>query len=133
MSVNKVILAGRTGTDTEIINANGNKIAKFSLATTEKYKNKAGEQVNNTEWHRIVIFGKLADVAERYIKKGDLLYLEGKIKTSSYEKDGIKRYATDIICNNLTMLGSKSDNQSKPKQQAQQEPEDLNNGDNLPF
>lgn len=104
--LNKVILIGNVGKDPDIkIFDNGNKAASFSLATSETYKNKAGEKVTNTEWHNIVIYGKLADIVENYVKKGQLLAVEGKIKTRSYEKDGEKRYVTDIVCHEMKMLG----------------------------
>jgi len=131
--LNKVTLVGNVGQSPEIKDLNGNKIAKFSLATSEKYTNKGGEKINNTEWHNIVIFGKLAGVVEKYVKKGDKLYIEGKIKTNSYEKDGIKRYSTSIICNNMIMLGSNEKNATKVEKTANDTPDDLNNVDNMPF
>ena len=105
---NKVTLIGRCGQNPEVKNFdNGNKIAKFSLATTEKYKNKEGEKVESTAWHNIIITGNLANVVEKYVKKGDLLYLVGKICYREYEKDGIKRYFTEIMVYNMIMLGTK--------------------------
>jgi len=84
----------------------GNTVANFTLATSESYKNKNGEKVENTEWHNIVVWGKQAEVAARYLKKGSQIYLEGKITTRSWEKDGTTRYTTEIVANNFTMLGS---------------------------
>ena len=139
MSVNKVILIGRVGKDPEVRTMDsGNKVANFSLATSEKYTKKDGEKVENTEWHNISIWRGLAEVVEKYVKKGSLLYLEGKIKTRSYEKDGEKRYITEVICHDMTMLGSKSDNQqaatSEPvKQETMDEAGDLPEEDLLPF
>lgn len=105
--VNKVILIGNLGGDPEVrALENGNKVANFSMATTESYKNKAGEKVESTEWHRVVIWGKLAEIVEKYLKKGAKVYVEGKISYRSYEdKDGIKKYTTDILAQNMTMLG----------------------------
>ena len=102
-SLNKVQLIGRVGKDPEIKNLGESKVAKFSLAISEKYK---GEQ--KTEWQNIVIWNKLADVVQRFVKKGDLLYLEGKIQTRSWDQDGVKRYATEIVVYSMQMLGSKS-------------------------
>ena len=105
--VNKVILIGNVGNDPEIIEKGDVKIAKFSIATSESYKNKQGEKVSNTEWHNIVAFGKLAEIIQKYVKKGSKLYVEGKISYSSYEKDGVKMHSTQIKCNNISMLGTK--------------------------
>ena len=105
--VNKVILLGRLGKDVETRNLeSGNTVANFTLATSESYKNKNGEKVENTEWHNIVVWGKQAEIAARYLKKGSQIYLEGKITTRSWEKDGSTRYSTEIVANNFTMLGS---------------------------
>lgn len=97
--INKAILVGNVGSDPEVRHfENGGMVANFSLATTERYKNKQGEQVENTEWHRIAVFGKLAEVAEKYVKKGAQLYIQGKIKTRSWEnKEGVKQYTTEIV------------------------------------
>lgn len=110
--VNKVILVGHLGKDPEVRTLeNGAKVANFSMATTESYKDKnTGERVDNTEWHNIVVWRGLADVAERFLKKGSLIYIEGKLQTRSYEKDGVTRYSTDIQARELTMLGKKGDN-----------------------
>ena len=108
-SVNKVFLIGRTGKDPEVKEVNGTTVAKFSLATSENWKDKDGNKKEATEWHNIVIWGKLCDVVRKYVKKGDLLYVEGKIRTDKYEKDGVTRYTTNIVVDQLTMLGSKSE------------------------
>ena len=108
--INKVLLIGRVGKDPDVKQITGGSVAKFSLATTESYKNKAGEKVENTEWHNVVIFGKLTEIVEKYVKKGDLIYVEGKIIYGSYDdKDGNKRYTTDIKVDVLKMLGSKGE------------------------
>ncbi len=109
--INKVILVGNVGRDPEVRYLdNGIVIAKFPIATSETYTNKSGEKVTNTEWHNIVLWRKLAEVADKYIKKGSSLYIEGKIRSRSYEdKDGIKRYITEIIADNMQMLGKRQD------------------------
>ncbi|MFU8844404.1 MAG: single-stranded DNA-binding protein [Bacteroidales bacterium] len=108
--VNKVILIGNLGRDPEIMTfENGVKKASFSLATSESYKNKEGQRVDQTEWHNIVLWRGLAEVAEKYLKKGEQIYLEGKIKTRSYEQDGVKKYVTEIFADQMTMLGSRRD------------------------
>ena len=118
-SVNKVILVGNLGKDPEVKKFDsGIKNASFSLATTEKFKNKAGEMVSNTEWHNIVVWGALSDVAEKYLRKGSQIYLEGKIKTSSWEdKSGSKRYKTEIYADSFTMLGVKDVQSNEPKKE----------------
>lgn len=107
--VNKAILIGRVGKDPEVKNLpNGNMVANFSIATSETFKDKTtGEKKETTTWHNIVIWGKLCEVVAKYVHKGDLLYVEGKITNRSWEKDGITRYTTEIVVNNMTMLGSK--------------------------
>jgi single-strand DNA-binding protein len=109
--VNRVILIGNLGKDPEIRNLEGGvKKASFSLATSETYKGKNGEKVDQTEWHNIVLWRGLAEVAESYLKKGNSIYVEGKIKTRDYtDKDGNKRYITEIVADNMVMLGSKRD------------------------
>ena len=115
-TVNKVIIIGRLGKDPEVRHLeNGNIVANFSAATSEKYKNKSGESVENTEWHNVVMWGKTAEIADKYLKKGDLVYIEGKLQTKSWEKDGITRYSTEIVCNQMTMLGQKSSNVEEEK------------------
>lgn len=110
MSVNKVILIGRLGKDPEVRHLeNGNVVANFSLATSENYKDKnTGERREQTEWVNIVLWKSLAQIAEKYLKKGSLVYLEGKLQTRSWEKDGEKRYTTEIVANSMKMLGSNS-------------------------
>ncbi|MFA8450750.1 MAG: single-stranded DNA-binding protein [Bacteroidales bacterium] len=117
MSVNKVILIGRLGIDPEIRSfESGAKVATFRIATSESYKNKEGQKVEQTEWHNIVLWRGLADIAEKYLRKGDQIYLEGRIRTRTWEdKDGSKRYTTEIEAQNMTMLGSKKDNDYAPQ------------------
>ena len=112
--VNKVILIGNVGKDPEIRNLeNGNKVASFSLATSETYKNKQGERVTNTEWHNITCFGNVAGIVENYVNKGDMLYLEGSVKTRSWDSNDGKKYITEINVNSIKMLGNKSGGQQQ--------------------
>src|ERR1700743_467447 len=108
--VNKVILVGHLGKDPEIRYLEGGvSVASFPLATTETF-NKDGRKVEQTEWHNIVLWRSLADVAAKFLQKGKLVYIEGKLRTRSFEdKEGIKKYTTEIVAENFTMLGRKSD------------------------
>ncbi len=112
--VNKVILIGHLGKDPELrYSPNGVAVCKFSMATTEKRKGADGGWEDTTEWHRIVLFGKTAEAAGEYLHKGSQVYIEGKIHYDSYtDKDGVKRYTTDIIGNQMNFLGGKSDSGS---------------------
>lgn len=104
-SLNKVLLIGNVGKDPEIKTfASGNKVASITLATTERYKDRNGEQKEDTEWHSVQAFGKLAEVVERFVHKGSLLYLDGKIRTRSYEADGRTMYRTEILADHIQML-----------------------------
>ena len=107
--VNKVILVGRLGKDPEVRNLdNGAAVANFTLATSESYKDKTtGEKKEVTEWHNVVLWRGLAEIAQKYLHKGDLVYVEGKLRTRSWEKEGITRYTTEIVADNMTMLGSR--------------------------
>lgn len=114
-SVNKVILVGNLGKDPEIRHLeNGATVANFSIATSENYKDrKTGEKVSQTEWHNIVAWRGLAEIAEKYLKKGQKVYIEGKLKTRSWQdQDGNNRYSTEVITDNLTMLGSSIQNET---------------------
>ena len=104
---NKVQLIGNLGQDPEIVTLeNGNKLAKFSIATNESYKNKEGEKVTETQWHNVVAWGKTAEIVENYLAKGKEVAVEGKLMHRTYEtKDGEKRYVTEVRCNELLMLG----------------------------
>jgi len=108
-SVNKVILVGNLGRDPEVrYLPSGDPVANITIATSSKYKGKTGEMVEETEWHRVTFFGKLAEIAGQYLKKGRPVYVEGRIKTRKYtDKDGIEKYATDIIANEMQMLGGR--------------------------
>ncbi|MES3018795.1 MAG: single-stranded DNA-binding protein [Bacteroidota bacterium] len=108
--INKVILVGHLGKDPEVRHLDGNvSVASFPLATSETY-NKDGRKIEQTEWHNIVMWRGLADVASKYLQKGKLVYIEGKLRTRSFEdKEGHKKYTTEIVAENFTMLGRKSD------------------------
>jgi single-strand DNA-binding protein len=114
--LNKVILIGTLGKDPEIRSTgSGKKVANLSLATSESYKDKNGERVETTEWHDIAFWGASADVIEKYLKKGSKLYVEGKIKTEKYEKDGQTRYNKKIIGEKFTMMGGGKKEEGKPE------------------
>jgi single-strand DNA-binding protein len=114
MSLNKVMLIGRLGKDPEVQHFDSGAIkASFSLATSESYTNKSGERVEQTEWHNVIIWGKQAEIADRYLRKGTQVYIEGKIKTRSWEdRDGNKRYMTEIEVLRFQMLGGRNDNEN---------------------
>ncbi len=104
--VNKVILIGNLGRDPEIrYTTNGTAVANLSLATTRRYKGRDGQQQEETEWHRVVMFSRLAEIAGEYLRKGSQVYIEGRLQTRSYEKDGVTRYTTEIVANEMQMLG----------------------------
>lgn len=112
--VNKVILIGNLGRDPEVVTFdNGVKKASFPLATSESYKDRDGNKVDTTEWHNVVLWRGLAEIAEKYLNKGNQIYLEGKIKTRSYEQEGVKKYITEIFGNQMTMLGGRRDQASE--------------------
>ena len=129
--INKVILVGNLGVDPEVrFMPNGNAVANITIATSDTWKDKnTGEKKERTEWHNVVIFGKLAEIAGEYLKKGSKVYIEGQLKTEQYEKDGITKYSTKIVVQGfggtLQMLDSKgqqSSNQSFNQQQNAQQP-----------
>jgi len=120
-SLNKVMIIGNLGRDPEVsYTPGGIAVAKLSIATTDIWNDKStGEKRERTEWHRIVFFGKQAETIGRYMSKGKQLYVEGRLQTSSYEKDGITRYSTDIIASNFQFLGQKQDAGGFQQQQQQ--------------
>ncbi len=148
--INKVILVGHLGKDPEVRHLEGNvSVASFPLATSETY-NKDGKKIEQTEWHNIVMWRGLADVASKYLQKGKLVYIEGKLRTRSFEdKEGHKKYTTEIVAENFTMLGRKSDfdnghgenhaqpDTTTPAKAAEDQPMDYNRPpnaeDDLPF
>lgn len=104
-SLNRVTLIGNCGAEPQIKTfASGNKVAQITLATSERYKDRNGEQKEDTEWHSVQCFGKLADIVDRYVHKGSLLYVDGKIRTRSYEADGRTMYRTEILADHIQML-----------------------------
>lgn len=144
--VNKVIIVGTLGQDPEVkyLN-NGNAVCNLSLATSEQWKDKqTGEKKEKTEWHRVVMFGKVAEIAGEYCRKGSQIYIEGKLETREWEKDGVKRYTTEIkvdMQGTMQLLGGKpadgGSSQSKPQQSKPQQsqqaapPDDF--GSDIPF
>jgi len=121
MSVNKVILVGNVGKDPETRYLDeSTAITKFPMATSETYKNRAGERVSTTEWHNIVLWRGLAQVAEKYVKKGTQIYIEGRIKTRSYDDaEGNKKYITEIVGDQMQLLGRRRDDGEGGQNQAQ--------------
>lgn len=108
-SVNKVILIGNLGKDPEIRHLEGGvAVARFPIATSESFKDKSGQKQERTEWHNIVLWRGLAEVAEKYLRKGQSVYIEGKIRSNNYQdKEGIQRYSTEIVADSMTMLGGR--------------------------
>lgn len=107
--VNKVIIVGRLGKEPEVRNLeNGAVVANFSVATSESYKDKtSGDKKEITEWHNVVLWRGLAEIAQKYLHKGDMVYVEGKLRTRSWEKEGVTRYTTEIVGDQMTMLSTK--------------------------
>lgn len=128
--MNKVILIGNLGKAPEVKHLQtGNTVTSFSLATSERYKNKAGEKVEETQWHNIILWGKQAEIAEKYLTKGSKICIEGKLTYRSWEdKDGNKRYVTEIVGSNFTILSTK--HESKPQNHIDN---DADKNDDLPF
>jgi len=134
--VNKAILVGNLGKDPEVRHLeSGAAVANFSLATSESYKDKtSGERKTITEWHNIVLWRGLAEVAEKYLKKGDSVYIEGKIRSRQWDdKDGNTRYTTEIVGDNMVMLGGRSSAQSSPSAEKEIVTNDNDETDDLPF
>ena len=108
---NKVQLIGNLGNNPEIITLDsGKKLAKFSIATNESYKNLEGEKITDTQWHNVVAWNKPAELIEQFLKKGSEVLIEGKLTSRSYEVDGIKRYVTEVVCNEFLMLDKNPNN-----------------------
>jgi len=111
-SVNKVILVGRLGQDPETrYTGGGTAVCNFSLATSEKFTDRSGQKQETTQWHRIVAWGKLAEICQQYLGKGSLVYVEGKITYKTWEKEGVKQHSTEIKLDSLQMLGNKGGGQ----------------------
>jgi single-strand DNA-binding protein len=140
--VNKVILIGRLGRDPEVRSLDsGVTVANFTLATTEVYRDRtSGERKETTEWHNVVLWRNLAEIAQKYLHKGDMVYIEGKLRTRSWEKDGVTRYTTEVVADNMTLLsprnssgsGNESSASAKPAPDITQLPE-TGATDDLPF
>ncbi len=138
--INKVILVGTIGKDPETrYSTGGAAVTKISVATSEKWKDKqSGEQKEKTEWHRVKFFGRLAEIAGEYLKKGSQVYIEGSLRTEEYEKDGVKRYSTDIVAAEMQMLGgnpkSGEQRQTAPKGNSPQPVQNTGfDDDDIPF
>jgi single-strand DNA-binding protein len=121
--LNKAMLLGYVGKDPELrYTSSGTAVASFSLATNESWKDKEGERQERTEWHNCTAWGKLAEIVGEYVKKGSKLYVEGKIQTESYEKDGVKKYTTKIVVAQLLMLDSKESGSDESTSDPEPEP-----------
>jgi single-strand DNA-binding protein len=139
--VNKVILVGNLGSDPQIrYTPNGTAVANFNIATTERFTNKNGEKESRTEWHRIVAWGRLAEICNEYLKKGKQIYVEGRLQTRQWEdKDGNKQKSTEIVANNMVMLGRAGDagdaapQEFQADEEATQEAPAGKQEDDLPF
>ncbi len=136
-NLNQCQFIGNVGKEPEIKQIGENKVAQFSLACSDSYTNKSGEKVESTEWVNIVVWGKLAEIIEKYVKKGDKLYVSGKLQTRSYESNGERKYVTNVNADSMLMLGSKPTGQTTPAQQSPEQPQEIRNvndsSDNLPF
>ncbi|NKJ21979.1 single-stranded DNA-binding protein [Dyella sp. SG609] len=137
--INKVIIVGNLGADPETrYTGNGTAITNLRIATSEQWTDKqSGERQERTEWHRVKLFGKLAEISGEYLKKGRQVYIEGSLRTDKYtDKDGVERYSTDIVANEMQMLGGGGEQQQRnPTQRSAPPPADNNNfeDDDLPF
>ena len=141
--VNKVILVGNLGKDPEIRHLeNGTAVANFPIATSESYKDKEGSRVEQTEWHNVVVWRKLAEIAENYLKKGSQIYLEGKLRTRSWDdQQGNKKYTTEVVADSFTMLGKREDSQGStnsistaaPSNNLKEANKPIKDEDDLPF
>ena len=123
-SINKVILIGNLGDDVKMHYFDDkNSVGRFPIATSESYTSKqTGEKVTNTDWHNIVVRNKLAEICEKYLSKGDKVYVEGKLKNKQWEQDGVKRYATEVIVTEMTMLSTKKNTDRNPTAPQQNTP-----------
>lgn len=134
--INKVILVGNVGSTPEIRQAGDARVANFTLATSESYKDKNGVKQTITDWHRLTAWRGLVEIIEKYVKKGQQLYIEGRLKTRSYDDNGVKRYVTEIVVDTLKLLGSKHEEAGDAISPPPPPPsEDLNpaGNDDLPF
>ncbi|MEE9406716.1 MAG: single-stranded DNA-binding protein [Polaribacter sp.] len=122
-TINKVILIGNLGDDVKMHYFDDkNSVGRFPIATSESYTNKqTGEKVTNTDWHNIVVRNKLAEICEKYLAKGDKVYVEGKLKNRQWEQDGVKRYSTEVVVTEMTMLSTKKNSENSNTQQPLQQ------------
>tara|TARA_B100000073_G_scaffold274570_1_gene234539 strand:- start:1947 stop:2369 length:423 start_codon:yes stop_codon:yes gene_type:complete len=138
-SVNKALIIGNLGQDPEIkYTQSGSPVANLSVATSERWKDKnTGEQKEQTEWHRVVVFGRLAEIAEQYLKKGSKIFIEGKIQTRDWEDaDGNKKYTTEVVAREMTMLDSKASMSSDAPSSdspSKETPKDDSSEEDIPF
>jgi single-strand DNA-binding protein len=133
-SLNKVLLIGHLGKDPEVrYTGGGNAVANFSLATVESFKVRSGERQKQTEWHHIVVWGKQAEIAQQYLKKGGLVFVEGRIQSREWEKAGQKRTAVEIIASNFRMLGDKQQTGAAPKSAGHVTPSTEIDDSDIPF
>ena len=136
-SVNKVIIIGNLGRDPELKQTGGGSICRLNIATARTWKNKQDQKQEETEWHRVTVFGKQAENCAKYLAKGRACYVEGRLKTSSYEKDGVKKYTTEIIANTVQFLGGKEDRgNGSDRRPAPYQPDDFGpppGDDSIPF
>lgn len=134
-SVNRVLLVGHLGSDPESrFTGGGSAVTTFSLATNESRRNTEGNYEDFTEWHRCVLFGKLAETAGEYLKKGQLVYLEGRLRTRSWDdKSGIKRYTTEVVGEQYTMLGRRNEGGGAPASNNSNADSEPDTDDDLPF
>ncbi len=133
--VNRVTLVGHLGGDpTHRVTPNGTSVANFTVATTMRFSDNNGDKQERTEWHRIVVWAKLADICNEYLKKGKQVYLEGRLQTRSWEdKDGAKRWTTEVVANQMVMLGKKDDRTEAPVSDAPAQTTPPSDDDDLPF
>jgi len=136
--VNKAIILGRLGKDPEVrYTHNGSAVCNLSVATSEEWKDKnTGEKKEKTEWHRCVVFGKLAEICGQYLTKGSQAYFEGKLQTRSWEQDGVTKYATEIVVSEMQMLGGRTQNQGTGDElppEAPRQPSMVEDDDDIPF
>jgi single-strand DNA-binding protein len=136
LGVNKVILVGNLGADPEVrYSSTGTAVTNFRIATSEKWTNREGERETRTEWHRIVAFGKLGEICAEYLSKGKQIFVEGRLRSRSWEeKEGTKRWITEIVATNIVMLGTASEQVKGAAGESLEEPPDLaQEEDDIPF
>lgn len=133
-SLNKVMLMGHLGADPETRDANGTLIANLSLATSRKYKDRNGQQVEETEWHRVVLFGRTAEIAQEWLKKGSCIFVEGRLRTRQYEdRQGQKRFTTEIVGENMQFVNGNRDGQQSHQQPQPAAVRQQQSFDDVPF